>query len=178
VQGRKRVAWMQLSNASVSSFEDGVLTLVFAQAGTAKGFLTGGYDQVLGQVIADMFGLTPRITTSVGAGVAEAGTSTASSRAARDDDRPDVPPPARDGGPGQDTRDQARAPAGAARQAAGERRPARRTGGPASPPPAAGGRAAASDEPHPDDRPDPDTLTGSSLIERELGGRIIRELDE
>jgi DNA polymerase-3 subunit gamma/tau len=66
VQGRKRVAWMQLSNASVESFADGVLTLSFAQAGVAKGFVTGGYDQDLGQVLADMFGMTPTITTSVG----------------------------------------------------------------------------------------------------------------
>jgi hypothetical protein len=169
---------MQLSNASVSSFEDGLLTLAFAQAGTAKGFLTGGYDNVLSQVIADMFGVTPRITTSVGAGDAETGTPTASSRAQQDDDRPPVQPPGRNGGPGQDTRDPARAPANAARQAAGERRPARRAGTPGSSSAAAGRRAAASDEARPDDQPDPDTLTGSSLIERELGGRIIRELDE
>ncbi len=51
VQGRKRVAWMQLSNASVESFADGVLTLAFAQAGVAKGFVTGGYDKDLGQVL-------------------------------------------------------------------------------------------------------------------------------
>ena len=57
---------MQLSNASVESFADGVLTLAFAQAGIAKGFLTGGYDKDLGQVLADMFGLTPVIRTSVG----------------------------------------------------------------------------------------------------------------
>ncbi len=32
-------------------------------------------------------------------------------------------------------------------------------------------------EPAPGDRPAPDVLTGTDLIERELGGRIIQELD-
>ena len=66
VQGRKRVAWMQLSSASVESLADGVLTLAFDKAGVAKGFLTGGYDKDLGQVLAEMFGVTPAIRTSVG----------------------------------------------------------------------------------------------------------------
>ena len=64
----KRVAWMQLSHASVESFADGVLTLAFAQAGIAKGFVTGGYDKDLSQVLSDLFGVTPTIRTSVGTG--------------------------------------------------------------------------------------------------------------
>ncbi len=32
-------------------------------------------------------------------------------------------------------------------------------------------------EPAPEDLPAPDVLTGTDLIERELGGRIIQELD-
>jgi DNA polymerase III subunit gamma/tau len=188
VQGRKRVAWMQLSNASVVSLEDGVLTLAFANAGTAKGFLTGGYDKVLGQVLADMFGVTPRITTSVGP--AETGTPAGGERGSRDSDPPAAPRPGA-GAPGEGAReDAASAPAAqnarpasaiarAARQAEGERAPTRRagsTGGRAKT--AAAGPVTAHDEPSPDDEPDPDVLTGSSLIERELGGRIIHELDE
>jgi DNA polymerase III subunit gamma/tau len=143
VQGRKRVAWMQLSNASVSSFDDGVLTLAFAQAGTAKGFLTGGYDKVLGEVLADMFGVAPRITTSVGAASSEPGMQAAGPRELRDGARPAMPPPA------------------------------------AGNPTARGGRTEVATTPaEPDDQPDRDTLTGSSLIERELGGRIIHERDE
>ena len=65
VQGRKRVAWMQLSNASVDSFADGVLTLTFAQAGIEKGFLTGGYDKDLSQVLSALYGITPHIRTAV-----------------------------------------------------------------------------------------------------------------
>ncbi|MGH3301329.1 MAG: DNA polymerase III subunit gamma and tau, partial [Streptosporangiaceae bacterium] len=107
VQGRKRVAWMQLSNASVSSFEDGVLTLDFAHAGTAKGFLTGGYDEVLGQVLAGMFGVTPRIATSVGAGDAATGTPAIGPRASRASDRPAGPLPGENGVLGQGARDEA-----------------------------------------------------------------------
>ncbi|MGB6458272.1 MAG: hypothetical protein WBH47_27680, partial [Streptosporangiaceae bacterium] len=59
----------------------------------------------------------------------------------------------------------------------GERRPASQTDPPSGQPTAAAGRPAR-DEPQPDDQPAPDVLTGSSLIERELGGRIIHELDQ
>ncbi|HXZ63791.1 MAG TPA: DNA polymerase III subunit gamma and tau [Streptosporangiaceae bacterium] len=193
VQGRKRVAWMQLSNASVLSFEDGVLTLDFAQAGTARGFLTGGYDQVLGQVLADMFGVTPRITTSVGAGEAEVGPRPA----ARDTGRPAGPRPAAGNGvPGHGASagtaadvGQAAGAGGVARSgsAADRARPtattpgqagrARRPDPPSRPVVDRSARPSAADEPEPDDQPDPDGLTGSGLIERELGGRLIGELD-
>lgn len=68
VQVKRRVARIQLSNASVESFADGVLTLAFAQAGFARGFQTGGYDKDLGDVLAAMFGITPQIRTTVLAG--------------------------------------------------------------------------------------------------------------
>ncbi|HXW88654.1 MAG TPA: DNA polymerase III subunit gamma and tau [Streptosporangiaceae bacterium] len=193
VQGRKRVAWMQLSNASVLSFEDGVLTLDFAQAGTARGFLTGGYDQVLGQVLADMFGVTPRITTSVGAGEAEAGPRPP----ARDTGRPAGSRPAAGNGvPGDAASADTTAAAGQAAGVGGVARPggAADRARPAAATAGQGGRTrrpdppgrpvldrsagpSAADEPAPDDRPDPDELTGSGLIERELGGRLIGELD-
>jgi hypothetical protein len=35
----------------------------------------------------------------------------------------------------------------------------------------------AESEPEPTDLPAPDVLTGTGLIERELGGRVIQELD-
>ncbi len=181
VQSRKRVARMQLNDATVSSFADGVLTLAFAHAGTATGFLTGGYDKVLGQVLADMFGVTPRITTSVGTGDAKTGARADGQAASRDSDHRLGQPAGRDGAPGPARDVAASAPgereprrtgtmAGAARQAATARRSASRADAPGSP--------AAADEPQPYDEPDPDVLTGSGLIERELGGQIIHELDE
>ena len=51
MQREGRVAWMQLSNASVESYADNVLTLAFANAGMAKGFLNGGYDKHLSKVL-------------------------------------------------------------------------------------------------------------------------------
>jgi DNA polymerase III subunit gamma/tau len=186
VQARKRVARMQLNDASVSSFEDGLLTLAFAHAGTATGFVTGGYDKVLGQVFADMFGVTPRITTSVGMADAAAGARAVEQGATEESDRRPGPPRDRDGAPGPDRDGAGSVPAerGAAKggtaagagQAASSRRSAPQSG-PASSPSAAAGPAAAPDEPQPYDKPDPDVLTGSGLIERELGGQIIHELD-
>src|SRR6202007_124379 len=59
VQSRRKVAWIQLSNASVESYADGVLTLAFAKAGTARGFQTGGYDTGTGHRVAGKFGSGP-----------------------------------------------------------------------------------------------------------------------
>ncbi len=58
---------MQLSQATVDSFADGVLTLTFAKAGTEKGFLIGGYDKDLSQVLSALYGITPHIRTAVAA---------------------------------------------------------------------------------------------------------------
>ena len=160
VQGRKRVAWMQLSNASVESFSEGVLTLSFAQAGVAKGFITGGYDQDLGQVLADMFGVRPSIKTSVGTAGDASGQDAAPGPTSRPP-RPGTPAarPADPRGRGNASGpEQANSGPLAARPARG--RPADSDVGPGSGDPAA-----------------PDVLTGTDLIERELGGRVIQELD-
>ena len=212
----KRVAWMQLSNASVESFADGVLTLAFAQAGIAKGFVTGGYDKDLSQVLSDLFGVTPTISTSVGTGgSADSGPGPAYS--ARPAERPAAPSPA-DGEPGSPsdtggpgTAARAAEPGGGGTGRAQQQASARGTSArpdssrpvsasAASPragsPRAASARAASAraasassasaspvsaragdNEPAPGDRPAPDVLTGTDLIERELGGRIIQELD-
>ena len=51
------MAWMLLSNASVLSLEDGVLTLRFARDGDMKGFSVSGHDAVLKRVLSGGFGL-------------------------------------------------------------------------------------------------------------------------
>jgi len=162
VQHERRVAWIQLSNATVESFADGVLTLAFAQAGMAKGFLTGGYDKDLGNALTALFGITPRIATTLG---------------------PGGPPPSGGTGPGpKGPRPSSPAPAGA-RESAGPA-PAGRdsTGrGPGGPSAASAGSAAAAmpappEDTDPGDEPAPEGLTGMGLIERELGGRIIEEI--
>jgi DNA polymerase-3 subunit gamma/tau len=164
VQGKKRVAWIQLSNATVESFSDGQLTLAFAQAGMAKGFVAGGYDKDLGQVLADLFGLTPQIKTVVvtaGAASADIGAGTGSP----------APPPAR-----QPESRGTPSPA----DGNGDRGAPRRSQPAGSQQDRPQGRVLAPDaesEPEPTDLPAPDVLTGTGLIERELGGRIIQEFD-
>ena len=151
----RKVAWLLLRNASVVSLEDKVLTLRFPRDGDLKGFGVSGHDAILKRVLNTRFGLDVTIRGVTGA---DLGT-------------------------------------GAVRSA-----------GPVSPGPvAAGGTsdpvAAAPSRPRPDeissdefppDEPDdmppgePDgdqapvvtELTGMDLIQRELGGQVIGEIDD
>jgi DNA polymerase-3 subunit gamma/tau len=189
VQSKRKVAWIQLSNASVESYADGVLTLAFAQPGFAHGFQTGGYDQDLSQVLVAMFGKAPQIKATVLAGSGFAGGGQASGvrgGGPAGGSRPDVaagPAPSSSQPPRQgeqregyrgDDRDE-----GPGADGASKSRPASRPRAPASKqqdyrPSQA---SAAGGDPAPTDLPAPDMLTGTDLIERELGGRIIQELD-
>jgi len=163
VQSKKKVAWIQLSNASIESYADGVLTLAFAQAGFARGFQTGGYDQDLGEVLAAMFGKAPQIKTTVLTGGAPA----AGPRSEAQPDAEPSAPPARERRVTEPPDDRASRPRPATRPPQAS---AARTHDRARP-------AAADGEPELSDVAAPDGLTGTDLIERELGGRIIQELD-
>ena len=61
IKRERRVAWMLLSNATVVSLDDGVLTLRFARDGDVKGFTTSGCDADLKRVLGGQFGLNVRI---------------------------------------------------------------------------------------------------------------------
>jgi DNA polymerase-3 subunit gamma/tau len=61
VKGQRRVAWMLLSNATVHSVEDGVLTVLFAREGEARGFSASGYDRDLISALGAVLGSTLRI---------------------------------------------------------------------------------------------------------------------
>ena len=61
IKRERRVAWMLLSNATVVSLDDGVLTLRFARDGDVKGFTTSGCDADLKRVLGAQFGLNVRI---------------------------------------------------------------------------------------------------------------------
>src|SRR5215813_4591925 len=61
VKQERRVALMLLSNASVLSLEDGVLTLRFPRDGDVKGFSVSGHDAILKRVLSERFGLTVTI---------------------------------------------------------------------------------------------------------------------
>ncbi|MGH3296683.1 MAG: hypothetical protein ACRDP7_33305, partial [Trebonia sp.] len=80
IKGQKRVAAMIIGNASVASFDEGVLTLRFPRQGDVKGFQGGKYEDLLKQVLNTMFGINVVIRAVTGGG--------------------DAPSPARRQGPG------------------------------------------------------------------------------
>jgi DNA polymerase III subunit gamma/tau len=165
VKRERRVAWILLSNASVLSLEDGMLTLGFPRDGDLKGFTTSGCDADLKRVLSTGFGLnvTVKGVTGVDPG---AGT---------------VGGPARPGGPASPGPVAAGGAGGASDPGAAA--PARSRPRHDEPP-----DDVASDEFVPDDIPpdEPDgdqapvvtELTGMDLIQRELGGQVIGEIDD
>jgi DNA polymerase III subunit gamma/tau len=148
VRQESRVAWMLLHNASVLSMEDGILTLRFSREGEMKGFSVSGHDAVLKRVLSADFGLDVMVRGVTGPA---AGAAPARSAAAP--------------GPAQ------------VQEAPARSRPRQ-------------------DEPPPDDFPadEPDDtppdepgagqatrgteLTGMDLIQRELGGQVISEIED
>jgi len=158
VKRERRVAWILLSNVSVQSLEDGVLTLRFAKDGDLKGFSTSGCDADLKRVLSAGFGLNVMVR-----GVTSADSGS---------DSPAWPAGA---GPGPD---QGSAGTGGARQprAAASSGPPRHRD---EPPP---------DEVPPDDMPSDEPadgqasaaaeLTGMDLIQRALGGQVISEIED
>jgi DNA polymerase-3 subunit gamma/tau len=151
---------MLLGDATVLSLEDGTLTLQFARAGNLKGFTTGSYDADLKRVLSSGFGLNVMVKGVVGGNPDPGGTGLG----------PTSPRPG-PAGPG-------------------------RSGQPAAGPPPAPQPAAAGyyDEPPDEMPPDEDDmppdepsshrasaptpeLTGMDLIQRELGGQVIGEIE-
>jgi DNA polymerase-3 subunit gamma/tau len=61
VAQKRRVAWILLSNATVDTLQDGILTLRFTREGEARGFSGSDYDKDLGQVLEAMIGISLRI---------------------------------------------------------------------------------------------------------------------
>ena len=147
VKGQRRVAWMLLSNATVHSVEDGVLTVLFAREGEAKGFSASGYDRDLISALGPVLGTTLRIKALSAAQLAA------------------TPGAPRSGHGGPDELS-ARAPSVVQ---------------PPEPPPDTSPPRTLSAEAQLDSAPvQPPSagLTGMDLIKRELGGRIIAEIDE
>ena len=70
VKRERKVAWMLLSNATVVSLDNGVLTVRFARDGDVKGFTSSGCDGDLRRVLAARFGLNVRIRALSGTGLA------------------------------------------------------------------------------------------------------------
>jgi DNA polymerase-3 subunit gamma/tau len=164
VKQESKVAWMLLTNASVLSLEDGILTLRFPRDGEMKGFSVSGHDAILKRVLSTDFGLNATIKGVAGADVTATG--------------------GRPGRPGTGAPASARPPA--VRRdpvpAPSESAPPEFTGPDLAEPydepddmPPGGSHE---DEPSPDDRAVRNAeLTGMDLIQRELGGQVIGEFE-
>jgi DNA polymerase III subunit gamma/tau len=157
VKGKRRVAWMLLSNATVHSVEDGVLTMLFPREGDAKGFATSGADRDLTSVLTSVTGLTLRIKAMSAAQLA----STPGA------------PRSPHGGPDDLS---AKAPAAVQMSSAPpDNPPPHQPPPPQSPPETLSAEAQYDSAPA---QPAAADLTGMDLIKRELGGRVIAEIDE
>ncbi|MGH3255503.1 MAG: hypothetical protein ACRDOU_08860, partial [Streptosporangiaceae bacterium] len=153
VRRERRVAWILLSDTSVVSVQDGILTLRFAKEGDLKRFSTSDYDADLKRVLSNGFGLKVMVKGVVGEGDAASGAQSrrpasppafAAPRAAPLDDGPPDDGPPDDGPPDEMMPDDL--------------------------PPEeflAGGAASG-----------PAELTGMDLIQRELGGQVISEIED
>ena len=156
VKQERRVAWMLLSNASVLSLADGILTLRFPRDGDLKGFSVSGHDAVLKRVLSARFGLTVTVKGVAGG------------------DTPAGAPGVR---PGRAVL--ASGPSRQAPVAAPEFAPPDPAGSEDDEPPDdMSPDEMSADEPSPDDRTVRTAeLTGMDLIQRELGGQVIGEIE-
>jgi DNA polymerase-3 subunit gamma/tau len=185
------VAWILLSNASVLSIEDGVLTLRFPRDGDLKGFSTSGCDADLKRVLSSRFGLNVMVKGVVGgdpaagpAGLAPGFPGTAGTRPGSSD--PDT----------SGSNFSGSGFSGSGFSGSGFSGSAGRDRGPSAGVPSAGSPVAvAYDDEPPDDEMPPDEdelpdeppahrapavepeLTGMDLIQRELGGQVIGEIE-
>jgi DNA polymerase III subunit gamma/tau len=196
VRHRSKVAWLQLSGAAVDTLQDGILTLRFAQEGTAAGF-SARRSEDLGQVLEQLLGLSPRIKAVSGAapegragsgGAGPAGSSggrasadgASAGRAGRESQEGT--------GAGEAVTAETRASGRSAGNPGGNASAPASTGAPAGP--GTGERAgrpgraapATAPAPAPPEEPDHDptvpALTGMDLIQRTLGGRVIEEFGD
>ena len=156
VKQERRVAWMLLSNASVLSLADGILTLRFPRDGDLKGFSVSGHDAVLKRVLSASFGLNVTVKGVAGgdapAGAAGARPGRAVPASGSSRQPPAAPPEFAPPDPAGYDDDEA----------------------PDDMPP----DEMSADEPSPDDRPVRTAeLTGMDLIQRELGGQVIGEIE-
>ncbi len=156
VKQDRRVAWMLLSNASVLSLQDGILTLRFPRDGDLKGFSVSGHDAVLKRVLSASFGLNVTVKGVAGGDTPAAAPGVRPGRA--------VP---------------ASGPSRQAPVAAPEFAPPDPAGyDDDEPPDDMPPDEMSADEPSPDDRTVRTAeLTGMDLIQRELGGQVIGEIE-
>jgi len=175
LKAKRRVAWMLLSNASVVSLDEGVLTLRFPRQGDVKGFQSSGYEDLLKQVLRARFGVNV-VVRAVSGGDPPSGER----RGQRPSPVPPAPAPPAAPAPADRPWE---APSAASPPADEAPRPAA-----AEPPSAAVSFGISDVPPPPDEEFDPDDedmaipvaaeLTGMALVQRELGAQIIGEYED
>jgi DNA polymerase-3 subunit gamma/tau len=191
LKAKRRVAWMLLSNASVVSLNEGVLTLRFPRQGDVKGFQSSGYEDLLKQVLQARFGVNV-VVRAVSGGDPPPGERRRQGPGPVPPPPPPPPPAGQPAGvrPGE-------APAAADPPADAPPGPAAAEPPSAPAPPADGaGRRGGGTSPFrisdlplpPDEEFDPDDvdmtvpvavdLTGMALVQRELGAQIIAEYED
>ena len=159
VMQERKVAWLLLRTASVVSLEDKVLTLRFPRDGDLKGFGVSGHDAVLKRVLNTRFGLDVTIRGVTGADPGAGAVRSAG---------PVSPGPVA-------ASDQVAAAPSRSRPRHDEVPPGEISSGEFPPdepdemPPG---------EPGGDQAPAVTELTGMDLIQRELGGQVIGEIDD
>ena len=202
VRDTSKVAWILLGKAGVEMVEGNVITIAFDSEGNVKGFASSGSDGYLANVLERMFGARPVIRAIVNPAAAAGGRPAASS-ASTPPTRRDSPAADRAttatartsaaagqgsrGGPsagrqGGDRQGESGADQAADRRAAGEPtaarspRPSGRTSKPTRRDQRTANELADDPRPHTDAASEADRdLTGTDLIMRELGGRMIEE---
>jgi DNA polymerase-3 subunit gamma/tau len=187
LKAKRRVAWMLLSNASVVSLNEGVLTLRFPRQGDVKGFQSSGYEDLLKQVLQARFGVNV-VVRAVSGGDPPPG------ERRRQGPGPVPPPPPPAGVRPGEVPAAADPPADAPPVAPGPAA-AEPPSAPAPPADGAGRRGGGTGPfgisdlpPPPDEEFDPDDvdmtvpvaadLTGMALVQRELGAQIIAEYED
>jgi DNA polymerase-3 subunit gamma/tau len=163
VMQERKVAWLLLRNASVLSLEDKTLTLRFPRDGDLKGFSVSGHDAVLKRVLNARFGLDVTVRGVAGGDVSSGVTArppgSVAGAAGAGTARPPAPAPSSPAPP------EFIPPESAARYD--------------EPPDDMPRGASHEDEPSPDDRAVQEAeLTGMDLIQRELGGQVIGEIED
>jgi len=163
IKRERRVAWILLSNASVLSLEDNILTLGFARDGDLKGFTTSGCDADLKRVLSSGFGLNVMVKGVTGGDPGASGT------------RPQGPAgsgpaaPAGHDGPAAGVPARNRETSEVMESRPRHEEPPADEIAPYDLPP---------DEPDDDHAPVTPELTGMDLIQRELGGQVIGEIED
>lgn len=174
IKAKRRVTWMMLQNASVVSLDENILTLRFPRQGDVKGFTAGKYDDVVKQALNARYGVNLVVRaisgpdTSAGGGGSRRPAPPVPPRS--DAPWPDEPPPDED--------DPAASQSGAPprwseeRGARDEGRGTREGGG--------SERRGTPFDPDDEESSAPVSaeLTGVGLIQRELGGEVISEVED